>query len=34
MGRRSVEKIREVWVEKRRVDYIECQENMLSSSDA
>jgi hypothetical protein len=34
MGRRSVERIREVWIEKRRVDYIECQENMLSSSDA
>jgi hypothetical protein len=34
MGRRSVEKIREVWIEKRRFDYIECQENMLPSSDA
>jgi hypothetical protein len=34
MGRRSVEKIRGMWIEKGRIDYIECQENMLSSSDA
>jgi len=34
MGRRSVEKIREVWIEERRFDYIECQENMRPSLDA